>query len=863
LQQCPYLSVFTPLTKLRDLVYSPAMLGLHLWDDLRQDLRYATRTLLRSPGFTAVITCSLALGIGANVAIFTVAKQVLFDRLAVPHPEQLQLLTWTAPKPNIVHHSSNDPGPNGENTVFPYPVYQQLRQENRVLDDLFAFKSVGRLSALIEGEAVAVSAQMVSGNYYKALEVHPVLGRPIEPSDDAVPGSGAVATISYELWTTHFGRSPSVIGRTITLNGQPITIVGVNAPGFTGAGDAHVAPGIILPLSMHPVLLPQVKGSALNDQEYWWVEIMGRSKAGMPAQTAQASLDSLLQAILLATVNPEKHEEIPHLVLVDGSRGLNGSARALTQQTYLLLALVGLMLLLACANIANLLLARSASRQREMGIRVALGAGRGRLFRQVLTESLLLSSLGGLLGLAVGYVGRNALPSLISPPWAQPVLNGDFDYRVFIFTAGISILAGLLFGLVPAWQATRANFDLKGQTQTEASRRKGLANKVLVSFQVGLSTLLIMGTMLFVRTLFNLNSVNVGFRPEQLLLFRIQLPPSLYPPPQDVVLARNIEEKLASIPGVESATLSSVPLLSNSVSTSGFIPLDRPQVDYQGDAWTNAVGPSFFQTMGIPIVAGRGFDSTDTETSPKVAVINQALARKYFPDSDPLGKTFRGYGNFSEVPFQIVGICADTRYESLRKQPPATYYVLYRQIPRTYGDVTYEVRTRVAPYSLVPLIRRAVQSVDQNTPLLGIRTQTEQINDSIRQERLMANLTVIFGILALLLACIGIYGVTAYTVARRTNEIGIRLALGAQNRNIFGMILSQASRVTLIGVVLGLGVGYVLTRYLRTMLFELEPEDPVAMISAALLLMSVSLIAAFIPALRGSRMDPMRALRRE
>jgi predicted permease len=838
---------------------------LALWDDLRADLRYAIRTLSKSPGFTAIIMGSLALGIGANVAIFTVAKQVLFDRLTVPHPEQLQLLTWTAPTPSIVHHSSNDPGPSGERTVFPYPVYQELRKRNTVLSDLFAFKSVGRLSATIEGEAVAVATQMVSGNYYAALEVHPALGRPIEPSDDAVPGTGAVATISYDLWTTHFGRSPSVIGRPITLNGQPITIIGVNAPGFTGAGDAHLSPGIIVPLSLHPVLLPRLDGSALNDQDYWWVQIMGRSRLGVPARTAQASLDTLFQAILLATVNPEKHEEIPHLVLVDGSRGLNGSTRALTQQTYLLFVLVGLVLLLACANIANLLLARSAARRREMSIRIALGAGRGRILRQTLTESLLLSSLGGILGLAVGYAGRNALPGLISPPWAQRVLNGNFDQRVFVFAAGISILAGLLFGLAPAWQAIRTNVDLKGQTQTEASRRKGLMNKVIISFQVGLSTLLIMGTMLFVRTLVNLNSVDTGFLTDQLLLFRIPLPPSLYPPPKDVMLARNIEEKLATIPGVESVTLSSMPLLANSVSTSGFIRLDQPQTENgnQGDAWTNAVGQTFFHTIGIPIVAGRSFDSKDTDTSPKVAVINQTLARKYFPDTDPIGKKFRGYGSLSEVPFQIVGVCADARYENLRKEPPATYYVLYHQIPRTYGDMTYEVRTRIPPYSLVLLIRQAVQSVDKNTPLIGIRTQTDQINDTIRQERLLTSLTVTFSILALLLACIGIYGVTTYTVAQRTNEIGIRLALGAQNRTIFGMILNQASRVTLIGVVVGLGVGYVLTRFMRTMLFGLEPNDPLAMVSAALLLMVVSFIAAFIPALRASRMEPTQALRHE
>lgn len=841
------------------------MLGLALWDDLRLDVRYAIRTLIKSPGLTAIILGSLALGIGANTAIFTAANQVLFDRLAVPHPEQLQLLTWTAPTSSIVHHLWNDPGPGGERTAFPYPVYQQLRHENQVLSDLFAFKNVGRLSATIEGEAVAVQSQMVSGNYYEALEVHTALGRPIEPSDDAVPGSGAVATISHDLWTTYFGRSSSVIGRTMTLNGKPITIIGVNPPDFTGAGDVHLSPGIIVPLSMQPVLLPQRHGSLLNDQDYWWVQIMARSRAGVPALTAQASLDTLFQSMLLATANPEKHQEIPQLVLADGSRGLNGSARALTEQMYVLLALVGLVLLLACANIANLLLARSAARHREMSVRIALGAGRGRILRQMLTESLLLSLLGGIAGLAVGYAARNALPRLVSPSWVQPVLNGHFDQRVFIFTTGISILAGLLFGFAPAWQAIRTNPELKAQTQNTTSRRKGLANKLIVSFQVALSTLLIVGATLFIRTLINLDSVDTGFRTDHLLLFKIQLPPSLYRPPQDVILSRSIEEKLGAIPGVESVTLSSKPLIANAFATDDFIRLDQSRGDNsdQGDAWTNAVGQNFFPTMGIPILAGRGFNTIDTETSPKVAVINQTLARKYFPDTDPIGKTFRGYDSVSEVPFQIVGICGDTRYDSLRKQPPSTYYVIYNQLPRTDGEMTYEVRTHVTPDSLVPLIRSAVQSVDKDTPLIGIRTQTEQINDTIRQERLFAGLTVSFGILALLLACIGIYGVMTYTVARRTNEIGIRFALGAQNRTILWMVLNEAFRVTLVGVVVGLGVGFMLTRFLRTMLFGLKPDDPVAMVSAALLLMVVSLIAAFIPALRASRMEPMQALRHE
>jgi len=450
-----------------------------------------------------------------------------------------------------------------------------------------------------------------------------------------------------ELWTRHFGRSPSSIGRTITLNGLPITIIGVNPPGFTGASDAHRSPEIILPISMQPVIMPRRQGSILNDQDYWWVQIMARSRAGVPAPTAQASLDTLFQSIVLATVNSEKHEEIPHLVLADGSRGLNTSTSALTDQTYMLLAMVGLALLLACANIANLLLARSAARHREISIRIALGAGRARILQQMLTESLLLSLLGGIAGLAVGYVGRNALPRLVSPSWAQPVLNGNFDGRVFAFTAGISILAGLLFGLAPACKAIRieASPELKDQTQNVTSRRKGLANKLIVSFQVALSTLLIVGAMLFVRTLFKLNSVDTGFRTDHLLLFKIQLPPSLHRPPQDVILSRKIEERLGAMPGVESVTLSSKPLIANAFGSDSFIRLDKPPGDTsnQGDAWTNAVGQSFFSTMGIPIVVGRGFNTLDTETSPKVAVINQALARKYFPDTDPIGKAFCGY----------------------------------------------------------------------------------------------------------------------------------------------------------------------------------------------------------------------------
>lgn len=846
-----------------------ASLGLRLWDDLRADLRYAGRMLAKSPGFTALAIGSLALGIGANTAIFSLARQVLFDRLAVPHPEQLVLFRWVAPHNKIVHDlwgvEDTLPGGLQTSTSFPYPVYEQLRRENRTLGDLFAFKDLSQISATVGGQTVAVRAQMVSGNYYRALGVEPALGRAIQPSDDAVPGSGAVAVISNGFWTRYFGRSSSVIGRTIDLNGKPVTIIGVNPPDFTGASDPHLSPDVFFPFSMQPVLRPRREGSELDDPNYWWMQIMARRKPGTPAQSAQSAFNVLFHAMMKTTAYAEKGEAIPRIVLADGSRGLNTSAGGLARPMFVLLALAGLVLLLACANIANLLLARSEARQHEMGMRLALGAGRGRILRQVLTESLLLSLLGGAAGLALGYVGRNVLPGLISPPWEPAVFNGRFDWGVFAFTAGIAILTGLLFGIAPAWRAMQAETgtDLKNRAQTVTHRRKGFAGKAIVAFQVALSMLLVVGAALFMRTLANLDSVDPGFRTDHLVLFSIHLPRTQYPPPTDVALFRSIEEKLNTLPGVESATLSNVPLVAGNTSIDGFNLQDAPPDHRSHDAWDNSVGQTFFETMGIPILAGRGFDSSDTPTSTKVAVINQALAHEYFPHSDPIGRSFHGYYFVSKMPFRIVGVCGNTRYNNLRQQPPPTYYVLYSQLPRSDGEMTYEVRTRIQPAALVPELRKAVQSVDRNVPLIGIRTQAEQIDETIRQERLLSGLTAAFALLALVLACIGIYGLMAYAVAQRTNEIGIRLALGAQAGQIMRMVLSEASRLAAIGVGAGLAAALLLTQYLRSMLYGLKPDDPLTLAMAALLLLAIALLAGFIPARAAASVDPMRALRHE
>jgi predicted permease len=841
-----------------------------MWEDLRTDLRYALRTLLRNRSFTVIAVGSLALGIGANTAIFSFTRTVLLDSLAVPHPDELRLISWVAPERSVVKHIWGDTGPTSggqrTSTSFPYPAFLQLQRENHVLDDMFAFKDLGRLAVTIDGEAIVAEAQLASGNYYQALGVQPVLGRAILPSDDAIPGSGAVAVISNQFWTTRLGRSAAVIGKAIELNARPVTIIGVNPPDFTGAGDTNLSPDIFLPLSMQPQIMPLREGSVLNDPGFWWLQIMARSRAKISTADAERSLDAVFSSFVRSNANQVDHSAIPRLRLSDGRRGLDVRSNTLTKPIYVLSALAGLVLLLACSNIANLLLARSAVRRREIGMRIALGASRGRILRQMFTESILLSGVGGVCGLGIGYAGRNVLPSLVSSPWKPTELSSQFDTRVLVFTASVSIFTGILFGLAPAQKALQieVNSELKDNSHTASHVARGFAGKSVVAFQVFLSTLLVASAMLFVRTFLKLSSVDPGFETAHLLLFKIQLPAQQYPAPKDIALFRTVEEHLSTIPGVESATLSQDALIANRVSMDNFIRVDEAESQGKSEnsgVWSNAVGQNFFSTMGIPMLAGRPFNSEDTERGPRVAVINQALARRFFADANPIDKLFRGYYFVDQVPFRIIGICADIHYGSLRAQPPPTYYVLYYQLPASNGEMTYEIRTRMRPDGLVPSIRRLVQSIDRNVPLIDVRTQEDQIDATIQQEKLLADLTASFGALALFLACIGIFGLMAYSVARRANEIGIRLAIGARPQQILSMILRETIQITLYGIGLGLLVAILVTRFLRAMLFGLKPNDPVTLISAAVGMLCLALLAGLIPALRASRVDPIRALR--
>ncbi len=846
-------------------------LGLRLWDELRADLRFGLRMLRKSPTFTVIALLSLTIGIGVNTTIFTLAKQILLDRLSVPHPEELRLLHWVAPRHNAIHSIWGDYDKDGglsTSTSFSYPVYRQLRQHNHQLSDLFAFKDVGRMNVTIDGNAEVVQGEMVSGNFYSSLGVHPQLGRVLAPYDDDKPGASPVVVISDGFWTRRFGRSPSVIGKTILLNLTNVTIVGVNPPRFTGARSVQSSPEVFLPFSLQPLVAPNARfGSLLNNSRFWWMQVMARSRPGISDASARAELDLALKDAVRSTMNPKPDEALPDLRIADGSRGLNESSRMFARPVYVLMALVGFVLLLACANIANLLLARASVRQREISVRLALGATRRRILRQVLTESLLLSLLGGLGGLLVGYFGRNAIPGLVTNPWDAPMAAASFDWRVFAFNAALSILTGVLFGLAPAWQATRTqvNSGLKDNAQTATRRRRGYAGKAIVGFQIALSSLLVLGAGVFLRTLVNLSSVDPGFDTRNLVLFGMQPPESRYPNGKDVLLYRDIEQRLAAIPGVESVAASSIPLLSQSTSDDDFVPTgQKPAPGKEESADDNAVGDDFFATLRIPILAGRAFNSHDTQTSLKVAVVNQALARKFFPNQNPIGKTFEtGDSHDGKLLFQIVGVCGDTHYADLRNDPPPTFYLSYRQAPDISWGMSFTVKTRASRTSIAPSLRQAVRSVDRDLPLVDIRSQQEQIDSLLQQERIFASLTAGFGMIALILACIGIYGIMSYTVARRTNEIGIRLALGARTRQVLAMVLVETSWLAVAGVVVGIGAGLLLIRLIRSMLYGVRAYDPVSVAGAAGLLLGVSLLAGYVPARRASRVQPVEALRHE
>ena len=852
-----------------------AEMSVPFLESVVQDVRYSMRVLGKSWGFTSIAAISLGLAIGANTTIFSVMKRVLVDRLDVPHAEQLRLLHWRGDRNTAVTNmwgvADNLPGGIAA-ASFSYPVFEQLRRDNRGLEDLFAFKNVGTMNATIGGNAQIVQGELVSGNYFDQLQVEPQIGRPILPADDQV-GAPTVALISRDLWQRAFGASPSVVGRTITVNMVRVTIVGVTPPGFTGAKSVQSTPDLFLPLSSQPLVEPRGKNGSLlgaSSPQLWWLNIMGRTKADTSEEAAQAALDVSLSAAVRSSMQLDAKSTIPRLDLLDGSRGLFLSKQMFGKPLELLMVLVALVLLLACSNIASLLFARSMARQREVGVRLALGAGRGRILRGVLTESMLLATLGGGLGVALAFAGCRTLPTLLANSWETSQFRMPLDLTVLAFIASVTVLSGLLFGIVPAWIATRSDGGvcLKGTARNITRRRKGFGGKMIVGFQIMLSTLLVAGALLFVRTMFNLAHVSPGFRTDHLVIFEAQQPNSRYPSPKDLQLHHQIEQRLRALPGVENVTLSEVGYISDSMENTPFLP-EGQTMDSEKDqsAWNNAVGSSFFQTMGIPILAGRGFNENDTASAPKVGILSESLARKAFPGQNPIGKHFLAHFHPSEgTPgdlIEVVGVCGDTRYWSLKQDPVGMFYQPYLQVKNLDFGATYEVRTIMSPEAMAPSLRAAVQAIDADLPLVDLRTQQEQIDASMQTERIIAALTASFGVLALVLACVGVYGVMAYSVAQRTSEIGIRIALGALPRQVLAIVLREATWIGLGGIALGVGAALLSARMVKSLLYGLAPNDPVVLAASATLLALAGLAATWIPARRAAAVQPMEALRHE
>jgi predicted permease len=844
-------------------------------ESIVQDVRYSLRILRKSWGFTAIAAISLALAVGANTTIFSVMKRLLLDRLEVPHAEHLRLLHWHGDKHTAVSNMWGIADNVAEGTAaasFSYPAFEQLRRDNHVLEDLFAFKNVGTMNATIDSSAQILQGELVSGNFFDQLQVQPQLGRPILPDDDRI-GAPTVALISAEVWHRAFGSSPAVLGRTITVNMAPVTIIGVAPSGFTGAESVQSSPDLFLPLSSQPLVEPRgMNGSLLgaSSPQIWWLNIMGRARDGVADNSARAALEASLSAVVRSTLRLDADTTIPRLDVLDGSRGLFRSKQMFAKPVEVLMAVVGLVLLLACSNIASLLFARSMARQREVALRLALGAGRARVLRGVLTESLLLSALGGTLGVALAFVGCRTLPALLANPWEASQFRMPLDWTVLAFSASVTLLSGLLFGTVPAWIATRSDGGacLKATRPGNTRRRKGLSGRMIVTFQIMLSTLLVAGALLFVGTLIQLAHVNPGFRTDHLVLFAIQQPESRYPAPKDLQLHHQIEERLRALPGVQSVTLSEVGYISDSMENTNFLPEgETPNPDKDQSAWNNAVGSGFFHTLGIPILAGRDFSESDTASAPKVGILSESLARQAFPGQNPIGRRFLAHFHPSEGKpgdwIEVVGICGDTRYWSLKQDPVGMFYQPYQQTPNLDFGATYEVRTSLSPASVAPSLRKAVQSIDPDLPLQQIRTQQEQIEASMQQERIIAALTASFGVLALVLASVGVYGVMAYSVAQRTSEIGIRMALGALPREVLTMVLREATWIALVGITCGIGATLLSTRLVASLLYGLHPNDPLILATSALLLALVGLVASWVPARCAAAVEPMQALRHE
>jgi predicted permease len=809
---------------------------------------------------------SLALGIGANTAILSLMEAALWKPMPVRDAQQLRLFTWTAGPHAAVESTWDDWArvqPNlgySLSASFTHAVFEAFARETRAFDHVFAFKPIGRVTASIDGQAELIAADLVSGGMYEGLGIVPALGRPILPADDQRGQTRTVAVISDGYWTRRFGRDPGVIGREIHVNQTPVTIVGVNPPAFTGL-SSQASPDIFMPLTMQPVVVPYrytASGNLLDDRDTWWLDVMGRLKPGVSDAQAQAVMDGTLQQIVRATMPDRMNLAQPHLRLFPGARGLDNLAENFGAPLIVLLWFVAVLLLVACANVANLLLARASSRRRELSLRLALGAGRARLARQLLTEGLALGMCGGMLGLLLAYWVRDIVPGLLLPSWAPDHLQAVFDVRVLALALAVTLATSVLFSLLPVWQAVRGDVHaaLKDGGRTVVNAAHPLRGRALIVFQVSLSVVLLIAAALFLRTLANLRSVELGFHPERILLFTIDPPRTKYTAETRTAVFDAIDRRIAAIPGVEASSLSETVLVSGGNGRTTVTIAGTPEKRVA--TWVNTVGARFFETMGIPIVVGRSYDAHDGRGPAKVAIVNQQFVRKFLQDVNPIGWRF---SNGNET-FEIVGVCGDTQFNRARAPMPPTWFKLLPQA-EDVGAMTFAVRTAENASAILPAIREVVRSTDNDLAVYDVHTQQQQIDSTMSNERLFVTLTSAFGLLALILASVGIYGLLAQNVSRRTPEIGIRMALGATATNVLVMVLREASLLAVIGVIVGSAAAAALGRFVEATLFGVTPVDPVAIGGAVSAMLAVALLAGWMPARRACRLNPLLALRHE
>jgi predicted permease len=851
------------------------MWGWNWLEHLGQDLRYALRQMGRSPGFTAVVALSLALGIGANTAIFSLIDAIMLKTLPVRNPERLVLLNHVGEPDSQMMAVQSDNGSENE-APFSYPSFEEFRARHQAFSSLFGFVSLGKANINIDGQANLAEGELITGDYFSGLGVAPILGRAITDEDEK-PSAPRAAVISYSYWSGALGRSPAAVGKGITVNGIPFTIVGVTPPEFFGVQPGR-AVDVWVPLVEEAKLLPYGMSSTPGDRplfisrDWWWLMIMGRLKPSVTERQATSQLEVLFQqSIAPGLKSPLKPGAVPHVRLEPAIRGLDLLRQEFSRPLWILMSIVGVVLLIACANVATLLVARSTARQKEIAVRLSLGAPRARLVRQLLTESVLLAGFGGLLGLAFAYWASHGLVFLMSSGGEPLRVNVRLDRTVLAFTAAVSALTGILFGLAPALRSTRVDLTraLKASAGNMggASRRTRLGlGKSLVVAQVALSLLLLMGAGLFVRTLGNLERQNLGFNQDHLLLFGIDPAKNGYAGERLNDFWGRLLARLQALPGARSATMSEMTLVSDvqnhwGISIEGRKP--EPGQD-MGVDWNN-VGPSFFETMGIRLLLGRSIEWRDTASSPKVAVVNEAFARRLLGGENPMGQRFEFKDLFTGASpsYEIVGLVQDAKYASLRKAPLPTIYLPYSQTPVPPWATHFEVRTAGDPIALVPTVRRVVHDLDPNLPLSDVKTQTEQIGETLVQERLFARVSSCFGGLAVLLACVGLYGLMAYAVRRRTAEIGIRMALGAERRDILRMVIGEALALLVVGLAIGVPLALAASRFVSSRLYGIRPYDPVTLAAASLVLAIVTTLAGILPARHAARVDPLVALRYE